>query len=255
MEVTNAQTQLDLISQSSNPSKAEAGRQKIAEDFDNFLLLLTTQLENQDPTEPLDTNEFTSQLVQFSIAEQSVATNAHLEDLIEIQNSKQMDSAIQYIGRAVDAKGNAGELIDGFASFIYSLEQPAETASIVITDGAGRAVFSGQGPTEQGKNRVLWDGINSFNGAEEAEGTYFINLVAKNYKGETITSQTFTTGTVRSAQLKDGEMVLSVAGTDVKVSDVSAIRQATQIVAGDDTGDDTGGDDTSESEDQQDENT
>lgn len=234
MEVqSSAESQLDLIKQNSNPSKAEVASKTLGNDFDNFLLLLTTQLKNQDPTEPLDTNEFTNQLIQFTVAEQAVATNANLEEMLELQKGEQLNTAVNYIGRAVDAKGRAGEVTDGIGTFIYELDEPAATASIVITDGAGRAVFSGQGPTSAGKNRVIWDGYNSFSGAAEPDGTYFINVVAKNVKGETITSRTYTTGIVRSAQLKDGEMVLSVAGTDVKLEDVSTVRQATQIVAAD----------------------
>lgn len=249
---SSAQTQLDLIKQNTNPSKATTADQKLSDDFDNFLLLLTTQLQNQDPTEPLDTNQFTSQLIQFTVAEQTVATNKNLETLIEYQKSEQLNSAVQYIGRSVDAKGNAGELADGFGSFIYELDAPANSVSVVITDGAGRAVFSGQGPTATGKNRVIWDGINSFNGATEAEGTYFINVVAKDAKGETMTSRTFTTGVVSSAQMKDGEMVLSVAGTDIKLSDVSAVRQATQFVTDEPDETDTGTDDEAAEEDSDD---
>ncbi len=230
MEVpSTAETQLDLIKQNENPSKSEIGEQKLAEDFDNFLLLLTTQLENQDPTEPLDTNEFTNQLVQFSIAEQSVATNQNLEELIAAQKSNQLNSAVEYIGQAVDAKGNAGQLSNGFASFAYELDTPADSVNIVISDGAGRAVFSGSGPTSAGKNRLVWDGVNSFNSAQEPEGTYFLNVVAETATGQTVESNTFTTGVVSSARLSGEEVVLQVAGTDVKLSDVDSIRVPVQF--------------------------
>ena len=238
---SSAQTQLDLIQQDANPSKAEAGAQKLSDDFDNFLLLLTTQLENQDPTEPLDTNEFTNQLVQFSIAEQSIATNQNLEALIEQNRNSEFSTAVSYIGKTVDAKGSAGELADGVASFIYELDAEAYQASVVITDGAGRAVFSGQGPTSQGKNRVIWDGKNSFTGNYEEDGTYFINVLAKSGQDETITSTTFTTGLVTSTEMRDGEMVLNVAGTVVPLSEVQAVRVPTEVTA-------TTGDESSEEE-------
>ncbi len=221
---------LDLINAARNPGQSEAGTQKLADDFDQFLTLLTTQLKNQDPTDPLDTNEFTNQLVQFSIAEQSVAQNANLEKLIELQESGAFDSALNYIGREVEATGNAGELAGGFAPFAYELDAPANTVSLVITDGAGRAVFSGQGAKESGKNRVVWDGVNSFNGVDEPEGTYFINVIARNAAGETVTSRTLTTGLVTGAQAQGDEMVLTVAGTSVKVSDVRAVNLPTTIV-------------------------
>lgn len=214
---------LDLINATKNPGKAEAGTQKLADDFDQFLTLLTTQLKNQDPTDPMDTNEFTNQLVQFSIAEQAVAQNTNLEKLIDLQKSGEFDSALNYIGKEVEATGNAGELTNGFATFTYDLDAPAATVSLTISDGAGRAVYSGSGAKESGKNRVVWDGINSFNGADEADGTYFINVIAKNAAGETVASKTYTTGLVTSAQAQGDEMTLTVAGTTVKVKDVKAV--------------------------------
>lgn len=246
---SSAQTQLDLIQQTSNPSKAEAGAQKLSDDFDNFLLLLTTQLENQDPTEPLDTNEFTNQLVQFSIAEQAIATNTNLEALLEQNKNTEFSTAVSYIGKTVDAEGSAGELTDGVASFIYELESEAYQASVVITDGAGRAVFSGQGPTSAGKNRVIWDGKNSFTGNYEEDGTYFINVLAKNGQDETITSKTYTTGLVTSTEMRDGEMVLNVAGTVVPLSKVQAVRVPTTVAptGGDTTSGDETADETEES--------
>lgn len=224
-----AASTLDVLKADKNPSKATAGAQKLSGDLDNFLLLLTTQLKNQDPSEPMDTNEFTNQLVQFTVAEQGVNTNQNLEKLIDLQKGSQFQDALGYIGKDVDAKGNAGELANGYGNFIYSLDAPANTVSIVVSDGAGRAVFSGQGPTEKGKNRVVWDGINSFNGQKEAEGTYFINVIAKNAAGETVTSKTFTTGTVTSAEMQGTDMVLNVAGTSVKLADIDAVRVPTNI--------------------------
>ncbi len=229
-EVSSAQTQLDLINQSKNPSKSEAGSKKLSDDFDNFLLLLTTQLKNQDPTEPLDVNQFTNQLVLFSGVEQQIATNENLEKLINFQTSSQLSGAVGYIGKTVDAKGNAGELVNGLAGFSYELDAAAATVTVVITDAASRAVFSGQGTTFQGKNLVSWDGTNAFTGAKEADGTYFVNVLAKNSAGETITSRTMTTGRVSGAEMKDGEMVLTVAGTYVKLADVKAVRDVVRVV-------------------------
>lgn len=239
-----ASSTLDLLKASSNPSKATTDAQKLSGDFDNFLKLLTTQLKNQDPTEPLDTNEFTGQLVQLTVAEQAVNTNQNLEKLIELQKSGQFQDALGYIGRTIDAKGNAGEVVNGFGSFIYSLDAPANNASIVISDGAGRAVFSGQGPTQSGKNRVVWDGVNSFNGQQEADGVYFINVVAKDGSGNVINSQTYTTGEVTSAEMQGSDMVLNVAGTTVKLADVDAVRVTTQLTKVDDSGDSGSGSDT-----------
>lgn len=227
---TSGSSALDLITQTTNPSKAEGDRQKLADDFDEFLLLLTTQLENQDPTEPLDTNEFTNQLVAFTQAEQAVQTNTNLEELIDLQSNNGLNSAVSYIGKVVDAAGNASQLDEsGYAQFTYELDAPAATTTLVITDGAGRAVYSGQGPTESGKNRVLWDGVNSFTGGSEPDGTYFINVVAKSASGDDIPSKTFTSGSVTGAEVIGGEIILQVAGSNVKLSDVQSVREPVTV--------------------------
>lgn len=227
-----AQTSLDLINQQSNPSVAETDAASLADDFDTFLLLLTTQLQNQDPTEPLDTNEFTNQIVAFTGVEQSIKTNENLEALINLESSNALSSSLNYVGQFVDAEGSAGQLgQDGFANFAYELDVPANAVNVIITDGAGRAVFQGQGPTDDGKQRVVWDGVNSFTGQQEPPGTYFITISATNSSGEVMEDQfrTFTTGAVTGAEVIDGNVILNVAGTNVPVESVISIRQPVQV--------------------------
>jgi flagellar basal-body rod modification protein FlgD len=224
---SSARASLDQIQASSNPSQSESAGAQLAEDFDTFLLLLTTQLENQDPTEPLDTNEFTNQIVAFTGVEQAIKTNENLEEMIGLQNSSTLSSAVNYVGQFVDAAGNAGQLSGGLANFAYELDIPAARAEIIVTDSAGRAVFQGEGPTGSGKQRVTWDGTNSFTGAQEPDGTYNIFVTATNSSGETMDDfyRTFTTGPVTGAEVINGSVILNVAGTNVPLSDVTAIRQ------------------------------
>ena len=102
-------TNLEKVKKESNPATSETARKSLSDNFDQFLLLLTTQLQNQDPTDPLDTNEFTSQLVQFSSVEQAVKTNTNLEKMLSLLQTSQLDTAVGYIGKAVEAKGNKRE--------------------------------------------------------------------------------------------------------------------------------------------------
>ena len=239
---SSAQASLNQIQANSNPAQSESDGAQLAEDFDTFLLLLTTQLENQDPTEPLDTNEFTNQIVNFTGVEQAIKTNENLEEMISLQNSSTLSSAVNYVGQFVDAAGNAGQLVGGLANFAYELDIPAANAEIIITDSAGRAVFQGNGPTDSGKQRVTWDGVNSFTGAQEPEGTYNIFVTATNSSGETMDDfyRTFTTGPVTGAEVIDGSVILNVAGTNVPLNDVVSIRQAvTNVTTGTNVADTT----------------
>jgi flagellar basal-body rod modification protein FlgD len=210
--------------QDTSTSAAQTSVQRLSDDFDNFLTLLTTQLKNQDPTEPVDANEFTRQLVDFTGVEQAIATNENLEKLIQMQNESQLTAAVGYVGGEVTAHGNASRMTDSVAEFTYSLDEDAAQVTILITDAAGRAVFSGQGATDAGRNVVIWDGVNSFNGGQEADGTYYINVAARDNAGELIDSMTYTTGVVTGATIQDGEVLLEVAGTGVPMAEVVSLR-------------------------------
>ncbi len=238
MEITEGN--LDLVKQDTNPSKAKTDRQKLAEDFDQFLLLLTTQLQNQDPTDPLDTNEFTNQLVMFSQVEQSIATNTNLEQLVSLQQAKGVDAAVSYIGQVVEADGNGGFLANGNAPFVYTLPEAAEEVKVIITNSAGQAVFSGNGSTNLGKNLVTWDGINSFTGQTMPDGSYNILLKAVGLDGGELEVTTSTTGRVSAVEIDDdGQVLLTVGNLLVPIENVNAVRESSPLANNSSSGDDT----------------
>ena len=119
------------------PTASENAEKTLSESFDTFLTLLTTQLRYQDPLEPMDSAEFTHQLVQFSQVEQSISTNTNLEKLLGYQGANQAVAAISYIGTSVEALSNALPLVDGSATMNYVLAEKAESARILIYDAAG----------------------------------------------------------------------------------------------------------------------
>lgn len=225
-EINNS---LNQLSQISNPSQAESAQRRLSDDFDDFLLLLTTQLENQDPTEPLEANEFTNQLVAFTGVEQQIATNEHLEDLLQFQQNEQFSTAVNYIGTLVDAKGRSGALINGEAAFAYELDNAADEVQVIISNSEGRAVFSAAGSKALGKNTIGWDGRNSFNGNQEPDGTYFITVNARDESGDDVGVTTYATGFVGGAKQDNGNILLDVGGVDVPLSDVSTVSAPPQF--------------------------
>ena len=113
----------------------------LANDFSQFLTLLTTQLQNQDPLDPLDSREFTDQLVQFSQVEQSINTNSKLDDLISLQLSNSTTSALDYVGLDVSYVSAEVSLEQGENTTIrYSLDRPASVSQINIFDESGQLV-------------------------------------------------------------------------------------------------------------------
>ncbi|MBY0356046.1 MAG: hypothetical protein K2Q12_10030 [Rickettsiales bacterium] len=226
----SAAAQAEKLNNKINPPKSEIDGKKIAEDFDQFLLLLTTQLKNQDPTEPLDTNEFTAQLVQFAGVEQQLATNSNLEKMISLTQQSAVQSGVSYIGRAVDAEGNAGFLSNKQSAFVYELPSEAKEVRVSILNESKQAVFSGIGSNTKGKNLVSWDGqgnLGSFNGKDLPNGTYYIAAKATGLDGKEITGvKTYTTGRVSAASYdKDGNMNLEVGTLDIPVDKVIAVRE------------------------------
>jgi flagellar basal-body rod modification protein FlgD len=107
--------EVSSIASTAANSAAEASNAKLAENFDTFLTLLVAQLQNQDPLEPTDTEQFVQQLVQFSQVEQQIDTNTSLERMLEFQTANQAASAINYIGSTVEAIGNIVPLQNGKA--------------------------------------------------------------------------------------------------------------------------------------------
>src|SRR3954451_25033706 len=110
-----------------------SGNPGIANNFQAFLQLLTTQLQNQNPLEPLDTNQFTQQLVQFAQVEQQLRSNDQLETLVALQQTTQQTQALGFVGQTVAVDGSTQNLTNSFAKWSFNVSKPA-TAKVSITD-------------------------------------------------------------------------------------------------------------------------
>jgi flagellar basal-body rod modification protein FlgD len=204
-------------------SAASAAGSKLAGDFDQFLKLLTTQLQYQDPTSPMDTTEFTNQLVQFASVEQQIAQSKSLESLINIQESWQTANAINYIGKEVDIAGKNITLVEGQGVLGYTLPSNTESTTITIKDSSGKAIRTVAGDKTTGTHAYIWDGRTDA-GVKMADGTYTFEVTAKDAGGKAVTVSTQFTGTVTGVTNHDGTIVLEVGVLKVPLKDVSAVR-------------------------------
>src|SRR6218665_1132802 len=129
---------------------------RLADNFDTFLQILTTQLRNQNPLDPLDTNQFTQQLVQFSGVEQQLKTNQFLEAMMTSTQNANNSQAVSYIGKIVTAEGSKTELVEGKATWHFAT---AKAASITATvrDKDGNVVYQKTGNVKQGESVFAWD--------------------------------------------------------------------------------------------------
>ena len=196
----------------------------IAGDFDRFLLLLTTQLQNQDPLSPMDATQFTTQLVQFSQVEQSVNMNKYLSDLVDLQISDQMQSAFGYVGQTVDVLSDEVPLQDGQAELFYAVSGKPTAVALQILDANGKTVRTIAGTTDTGIQRIEWDGRDS-SGNTLKDGTYTLKLIAEDADGVTLSAQTGYTGGVSEVTNVNSQMQLNVNGLQIPMTEIVAVRK------------------------------
>ena len=204
------------------PSAQTGALSRLNANFDTFLKLLTTQLRNQDPLDPLDTEKFTSQLVQFSQVEQSIETNTHLEALLALQAGGARDSAISLVGRtatfATDLAAHAG----GGAAWTYELAAPAAETRLAIRDAAGRIVATLDGAREKGAHAVSWNGVRD-DGTAAAPGVYRLVVEARDGAGAAAPVRIETTLRVDAASFADGRTLLETAAGKLPLDAIARV--------------------------------
>ncbi len=210
---------------SSSNSSISNSRQGIADNFDTFLQLLTTQLKNQNPLDPLDTNAFTQQLVQFSSVEQQLKTNDFLSALVQANTNTVQTNAVNYIGKSVTAEGTRSELVNGKAVWNFTVKDAA-TLNLSIKDSAGNVVYTEQGALKAGSGTFEWSGKTS-TGGTAPPGTYTIQMTGTNIEGKNVPISTQFTGTVTGVDFTGTEPVLLIGTTRVNLSGVMAIKTPT----------------------------
>jgi flagellar basal-body rod modification protein FlgD len=196
---------------SSSTSNTSSSNTTIANNFQTFLTLLTTQLQNQNPLDPLDTNQFTAQLVQFAGVEQQLRQNDQLATLVSLEKSAQSTQALGYVGYTVSVDGSKAPY-DGTNSAAWTLNAPNDTtAAITITNSAGQTVFSGNYPVTKGKANFTWDGKGN-DGTQYPAGYYTINASGKDTAGNSVGIPSEVQGVVDSVDLTASPPLLSVGG-------------------------------------------
>jgi len=207
----------------SSQGAASRANTKLGTDFDTFLTLLTTQLKNQDPLEPLDSSEFTNQLVQFSSVEQNIATNENLEQLLNLTFANFATDAVGYIGKEVVAESPTAILTEGSAQWGYELEGSADKVQLFITDAAGRLVHTSEFENISGTQTFAWDGKDA-NGRALADGAYTMRVIAQDAAENEVKVTMRQSGVVTAVEFDNNTPVLTVNGSGIQLSDVITVR-------------------------------
>jgi flagellar basal-body rod modification protein FlgD len=195
----------------------------LGSNLNTFLTLLTTQLKNQDPTSPMDTNQFTQQLVSFSAVEQQINTNKNLQSLITLQTSTEAISALPMVGKTIQYNESTAPLSNGQASFNYTLPSTAAAASLVVEDANGNVVYATTADTSAGSHSFLWNGQN-LAGATSPDGAYTLAVVAADATGKAISATVTATGTVSGVSVDNNVPTFNVGGIKVPMSDLLTVQ-------------------------------
>lgn len=193
------------IESTGSSTGSAASSTKLAENFDTFLTMLTVQLKNQDPLSPMDSTEFTNQLVQFSAVEQQIAANKNLENLISVTQTNTKAQAISYIGHTIETAGTVLPLQGGSetetdtialsnssATFKYTLDSTSDSTAIRIKDHDGNVVRTLSGETSSGSHEITWDGLDASN-EKVADGNYTVEVVGTKANGSTFAGKVYST--------------------------------------------------------------
>jgi flagellar basal-body rod modification protein FlgD len=193
-------------------------------DKDAFLRLLTTQLRNQDPLNPMDNSEFVAQTAQFSSLEQLQNMNKALERLATASGSGGVSSAAALLGRTVTVNGSMLTLESGkSATLSYGLPAQAAAAVVRVTDASGSAVrtlYVGQ--QGKGTHQVVFDGLDD-SGRSLAAGSYGYQVTAVNSAGQTLPGVTTGGGQVTGISVENGSLVLLLGEQRVPSSAVVGV--------------------------------
>jgi flagellar basal-body rod modification protein FlgD len=201
----------------------------LADNFQTFLTLLTTQLQNQNPLDPLDTNQFTQQLVQFAGVEQQLKSNDQLKALLELEKTAQSTNALIYVGANVAVDGST-QKFDGSATWNLKAEKSA-TSAITITNSTGQTVYSGNFTLNKGNASFVWDGKGN-DGVQHPAGTYKLTATAKDSTGKDVAIATEIQGIVDSVDLTASPPLLSIGGQNYTTDQIRrVVRPSTAAAA------------------------
>ena len=212
-----------LPSAASVSTNISGAQSSLAGDQTTFLKLLTTQLQNQDPLNPMDTDQFTQQLVSMTGVQQQILSNELLQQLVGNQTG--VGDPVSLLGKAVTANSSQSTLQGGQAAWQFSTAAQAADVQVTVTNNLGQTLAqSDLGPVAAGQYVYNWNGKDQ-NGVQLADGgSYTLKVTATDPAGSAITTSTFTQGTVSSVNNTGGQVLLTINGTQVPASSITSVQ-------------------------------
>lgn len=214
------------VASASTGSNAAASSASLADNFDTFLNILTAQIQNQDPLEPMDSSQFTDQLVSFSGVEQQIRANQQLESLLSATRSNAGASLSGYLGQTAEIDTSGAGFDGSPITWRYALPASAASATVTVTDERGKVVWSEAGDTSVGAHDFSWSG-ETFNGSAAVGQPYYINVIAKDGAGAAMTPVHSLVATITGVDLTYGEPALTTPSGVFAFSDIKRLTSTT----------------------------
>ncbi|HEY5412240.1 MAG TPA: flagellar hook capping FlgD N-terminal domain-containing protein [Caulobacteraceae bacterium] len=211
---------------SSTSGNIAGAQQSLAGDQTTFLKLLTTQLKNQDPTSPMNTDQFTQQLVAMTGVQQQILSNQLLQQLVGNQTG--VGDPVNLLGKSVTATSNAANLQGGQANWQFSTAANATDLQVQVTNNFGQVVsLTDLGALGAGAHAFSWNGKDQ-NGVQLPDGgPYTLAVAGLDSTGAAITTSVFQQGVVSAVDNTGGQVLLSINGSQVPANAITSV-QATQ---------------------------
>ena len=220
--IVSGTTPLPAGSSSSSSSLSSTSGATLAGNFQTFLTLLTTQLKNQNPLDPLDTNQFTQQLVEFASVEQQLKTNDELTTLVSLQQTTQATQALGFVGKTAVVNGKTASLSNSSAT--WNLNIPSDgNVTVTITNSTGPTMLRPTYRVSAGNTPPFtWNGKGN-DGTQWQDGQYTLTATATDSSGNSQAITTEIQGVVSSVDLTQTPPLLSIDGQTFTVNQIQRI--------------------------------
>ncbi|MCG9917185.1 MAG: flagellar hook assembly protein FlgD [Phenylobacterium sp.] len=219
-----------MVTTAINPSQtspaSSVGGQRLAESFDTFLVLLTTQMKNQDPLSPMDSGDFTQQIVQMTGVEQQLLTNDLLKQLVGTSGNGVAD-AVSLIGKDVRAVSDKATLTDKAADWVFRLDREAQDVKVEVLDERGTIVHvQALQNLKGGEHDFGWNGRNVLGNQLPDGGVYSLRITATDSAGAKVGHTTFIEGLARAVEQVDGQTYVTIGGSRALWNTISNVGLA-----------------------------
>ena len=213
-----------VSSSSGSGSGASAATNSLTSNYTTFLTLLTTQLRTQSPLSPMDVNNFTQQLVQYSAVEQQMQTNSNLQAMMDTLTSSAALQLVNYVGKSVTAYSDTTKIDGGKADWTINSSAAAKDATVSITDENGAVVYQGKMDLKAGQNTFSWDGKGTPSGDYTSSTSPFtISVTGVDDKGAKVSITTEVTGKVQAVDTSSAQPYIKINGRLIPLSAVTEV--------------------------------